>query len=858
MARRRSNSLGGNEKFNMAQGLYNTHNPNTTSLDEPLVYQYKNGMKPTRPSTQSGRRLLLGLWLVLTITACSVLPDLPVIPPGWTMTPSLSPTLEATLTPTVTPTPIPTARVGVGDQALFNGDYESALLQYSIALQDSPDPMIRAAAKWGEARIYFAEGRYNETLTALQTLIAEYPQSPHFGQAYFLQGFVHYRLENYQAAADSWQTYLSLRPGYLDAYAQELRGDALYSAKQYAGALSAYTAAIQAPALGDDINLDLKVAATQAQMGNNAEAFALYDGIIARASSDYIKAQAIYEVGVLHQSLGQNEEALARFRLAVENYPLAYYSYLSLIALLDAGGTVDELNRGLVDYFAGQYSVAIAAFDRYLSAKPADEDGTAYYYRAASKSSLSLYDEALLDYEIFITNYPDHPRWGDAWGEKAFIEWAQKGEYTKAAETLLNFVKAAPNTSLAIDYLMSAGRIYERSGQYDKAVETWARVANEHPGTIQSSNAVFLMGVIYYRQADFASALESFNRSLVLSESASEQSRALLWIGKTQQALGNEAAALDAWREGQNRYAGGYYSERARDLLLGRAPFEPIPTAILSSNPLQDRTDADTWMRLTFNLGDDVDLSGLGPLASDERIIRGREFWDLGLYEKARGEFEDLRVQLETSQDAVGSYRLIHYLLDLGMYRSAIFAARQVLTLAGLNEHTESMMAPAYFSKIRYGLYFPELILPEAQKNGFDPLFLFSVIRQESFFEGFVRSNAGARGLMQIIPSTGAQIASELGKPLNYSEEDLYRPYVSVLFGTHYLAKNRALFNGDLYATLAAYNGGPGNALQWKELSGNDPDLFLESVRFEETRTYIRYIYEIYVVYRRLYGTAEQ
>jgi len=63
--------------------------------------------------------------------------------------------------------------------------------------------------------------------------------------------------------------------------------------------------------------------------------------------------------------------------------------------------------------------------------------------------------------------------------------------------------------------------------------------------------------------------------------------------------------------------------------------------------------------------------------------------------------------------------------------------------------------------------------------------------------------------------------------------------------------------DGDLYAALAAYNGGPGNSQQWKQLSGDDPDLFLDSVRFEETRTYIQNIYEIYVIYKRLYGAAE-
>ncbi len=809
--------------------------------------------------------LILGLWLATTITACSALPNIPTIPPGWTVTPSLSPTPPATLTPTITPTPFPIARVGAGDEAFFNGDYDTALLHYQITLQDSPDPLIRAAAKWGEARIYFAGARYNETLAALQTLITEYPQSPQLGQAYYLQGLVNYRLENYQAAADSWQTYLTLRPGYLDAYIQELRGDALFSAKNYAGALPAYTAAIQAPALGDKITLDLKVASTHTQMGNYDSALALYDGITARAPNDYIKAEAAYESGLVYQaqgaalseSKGQNEAALEKFRLVVENYPLSYYAYLSLVALLDAGGTVSELNRGLVDYFAGQYAVAIAAFDRYLESNPADNDGTAYYYRALSRRDLGFNDEALQDYETFIANYPTHRSWGDAWGEKAFIEWSQKGEYSKAAETLLEFVSLAPGTTLSTDYLMSAARIYERGGQYDKAVETWARVANEYPGTAQASNAVYLMGIIDYRQGDFTSALDSFHRSLGLSVAADDQARAYLWIGKTQQKLGDNEGASNSWRTGQALDADGYYSERARDLLIEREPLTPPALVNLGFNLSNGRADADTWMRITFGIGTDVDLNGLGPLSADGRVTRGKEFWDLGLYEKARLEFESLRAELELNKDAQGSYRLMNYLVDLGLYRSAISTARQTLTLAGFDEHSEFMLAPPYFSRIRYGLYYANLISAEAQSNGLDPLLLFSVIWAESQFEGFVTSNQAARGLMQIIPSTGAQIASELGKPLNYSDNDLYRPSVSVMFGAYYLAKNRNLFNGDIYAALAAYNGGPGNSLQWKELAGDDPDLFLESVRFEETRNYIRNIYEIHIIYRRLYGTPE-
>jgi soluble lytic murein transglycosylase len=748
------------------------------------------------------------------------------------------------------------ARVVVGDKAFFNGDYQNALIDYQTAYQDSPDPLVRASAKWGEARIYFAGERYEDSLNSLQTLITEYPQSPQFGQAYFLQGFSNYRLNRYQAAADSWQSYLTVRPGHLDSYAQELRGDALFSAGNFADALSAYTAAIQAPSLGDDINLDLKVASTDKELKDYESALALYDGITARAPNDYIKAQAAYESGLAYQALGQNDAALGKFRLAVEDYPRSYYSYLSLLALLDAKVEVNDLERGLVDYFAGQYDVAIAAFDRYVTANPVN-DGTALYYRALAKRDLNFYEDALKDYSTFITNYPTHPRWGDAWGEKAYIEWFNLNLYDEGVKTLLDFVSTAPGNELSADYLMSAARIYERNGRYDEASKIWARVGNEYPGTEQASTAIFLSGIIFYRNGDFFSALESFSHSLSLSTSKTDKARANLWLGKAQQKLGNNDNAINAWRVAQELDPGGYYSERARDLLIDRAPFAPVTALNLSPDLAAERTNAEAWMRLTFNLAADVNLSDLGALASDERVIRGTEYWQLGLYEDARLEFEGLRVELEVNKDAVGSYRLMNYLLDLGLYRSAIFAARQTLTMAGLDEHAESMMAPPYFSHVRYGLYYSDLVIPDAQTNNFDPLFIFSVVRQESLFEGFINSNAGARGLMQIVPATGEQIAFQLGWPLNYTDKDLYHADVSVAFGTHYLAVNRKLLKDDLYAALAAYNGGPGNAQQWQELAGNDPDLFLETVRFEETRNYIRNIYEIHVIYRRLYGLTE-
>jgi soluble lytic murein transglycosylase len=164
------------------------------------------------------------------------------------------------------------------------------------------------------------------------------------------------------------------------------------------------------------------------------------------------------------------------------------------------------------------------------------------------------------------------------------------------------------------------------------------------------------------------------------------------------------------------------------------------------------------------------------------------------------------------------------------------------------------LSAPAYFNHIRFGAYYSDLVMPLAENYGFHALFLYALIRQESLFEGFVNSSAGARGLMQIMPATGTEIAGNLGWPENYTEDDLFRPLVSLRYGVDYLDRQRKLFDGNLYAALAAYNGGPGNAQEWLELALDDPDLFLEVIRYDETRNYLRRIYENFNIYRLIYN----
>lgn len=797
---------------------------------------------------------LLCAGLALSLGACSALP-LPFRAPGTptaTGTPVAPAAPSATPVPTSGPTPTPLTRIQSGERALFLGDFDAARQEFTSAYRDGGSDQVRAAALWGLGRTEHADARYEAALAALGQLLEEFPASPFAPYAHFLRGSAFAGLGRHQEAAEGYDLYLGLRPGVLEAYVLELRGDSLLAAGDYAQALTVYQAALNAnPA--DPLELELNLAQTRIEIGDYASALAAYEAIFTRADDDYLKARMDYLAGLAHLEIGQTDQGHARFLHAVEFYPLSYHAYLSLVELVDAGVQVSDLDRGLVDYFAGQYTPGLAALERYIEAG-LDVDGTARYYRALTLRELKDYPQALESFSEFITAFPNHPRWPEAWDEKAYTLWFYLGDYPAAAQTYVDFVAAVPGSPLAVEYLMRAARALERDSYLEEAAYLWERVANEYPDSAQSPTALFLAGIAQYRRGDFYQALPNFQRSLLLSSSAEDQARAYLWIGKTHQQLGDQGATLNAWQQAQTLDPSGYYSERAKELMVGRQPFEAPPSYDLAVDLEAERSAAAAWVRLTFDLPPDTDLDDLGTLAQDVRLVRGTEFWELGLYDQARWEFESLRLDISASPG--DNFRFANYMLELGLYRSAVFAARQVLTLAGLDDQPSSLSAPAYFNHIRYGVYYADLIVPEAEANRLHPLFLFSVVRQESLFEGFVRSPAGARGLMQIIPSTGASLAGTLGWPPAYDDEDLYRPVVSLHLGAYYLASNRNILGGDLYAALAAYNAGPGNAAVWKELAGDDPDLLLEVVRFQETRDYIRYIYEIHAVYRKVYSPS--
>jgi soluble lytic murein transglycosylase len=740
--------------------------------------------------------------------------------------------------------------VKTGDQALLNGDWENALHEYQLAQANSSNPQMQSAALFGSARANFMARNDYETLSLLDKLISSYPNSPQVAEAHFLKGQALSRQERYSEAAQAYLDYMALRPGQIDAYVLNLRGDALFAAGDYTGAKNDYQATLGAASMLDEIQLRLKLARAYAASGDTPTALALYDDLYNRTQNDYTRALIDLRKGQAYTTLGQTDQAKNAYLDAVTNFPTSYDSYSALVALVEAGVAVDELQRGIVDYYAGQYGPALTSLDHYLQNNPHDP-ATGQYFYGLTSSAQGNYEEAIKRWDIVIQNYKEHPRWDDAWEHKAETQWVYLEQYADAVKTLTTFVEKYPGHVRAAEFLNEAALVSERGGQLNQAIQLWEQLADNYPNYDAASQAFFLAGITYYRLKDYANAEKSFQRYLTVAVPLADKAAGQFWIGKALNAAGKAEAAQAAWQTAAGIDPTGYYSERARDMLHGRQIFDPPIEYDLSFDRQAEKAKADDWMRTTFKLPPETDLSSPGQLSNDPYYKRGLELWNLGLYDEARTEFESLRVLSQS--DAAQSYRLMNALLDLGAYRPAIMSARQVLELAGMDD-TTSLSAPAYFNHIRFGAYYSDLVMPLAENYSFHPLFLYALIRQESLFEGFVNSSAGARGLMQIIPATGAEIAGNLGWPQNYTSDDLYRPLVSLRYGVDYLDRQRKLFDGNLSAALAAYNGGPGNAQEWLKLAPDDPDLFLEVIRYDETRNYLRRIYENFNIYRLIYN----
>ena len=219
----------------------------------------------------------------------------------------------------------------------------------------------------------------------------------------------------------------------------------------------------------------------------------------------------------------------------------------------------------------------------------------------------------------------------------------------------------------------------------------------------------------------------------------------------------------------------GYYGIRGAQLVDRQSPFPKSINADLSVDLAADKLIADQWMITAFNLDPSTNLSSFVDLTSFPKFLRGQEYTKLGLRDSARKEFDSLREELIKDP--------LKYISFIKLPRSTTSITRPQSSAAGKYwtrqvsarnklyptlQNTSTISGLAFSSEKSLFLQRMKMILIL--------YLLFSVIRQESLFEPAISSSADARGLMQILPAVGAEIATNFGWPPDFKTSDLDRP----------------------------------------------------------------------------------
>jgi soluble lytic murein transglycosylase-like protein/TolA-binding protein len=402
-------------------------------------------------------------------------------------------------------------------------------------------------------------------------------------------------------------------------------------------------------------------------------------------------------------------------------------------------------------------------------------------------------------------------------------------------------VKHFPSHAKTQEILWLRAWNQEEQGNYKAAAAGYARIFNTKGK--RTEEAYMRHALCYYRRQEYDSAivhLTSFQKKFPQS---SYLWSSMFWQGKCLIALKKTDEAHKIWGSIIKLDPTDYHAHRAAQL-MGPAAVAPA----VSASPLaaqMPENQARKW------------LESISP-SSSKKALTAQDSVDLrrgaALLSVCRTDIADFF--LENFESNYSGNLLLQYDLAIA-YALAGNEARSFRVSRRLAwripmDRRERM--PLQVLSIIFPPFYAPTITKHAERFNVDPLLVSSVMRQESIFDAKIVSPAGAIGLMQVMPATGKNIASELKEP--FTDDSLYNYDYNIRFGTFYLRKRLTQFSGDHVLVLCSYNAGAHNAIKWRDKNRKlEHDLFVEDIGFYETRGYVKKVMGNYWTYKALAET---
>ena len=529
-----------------------------------------------------------------------------------------------------------------------------------------------------------------------------------------------------------------------------------------------------------------------------------------------VRARAHWSIATAQRRV-DDPEWIGHARAAIVLGPATAAAGQALAALDAAGERVPALSAAYVDYLARRDDAARRRYDAVLDDAPApDEAHIASFYLGAINERAGAAAAAVAAYDASI--------------------------------------EASPAGYLADDALWWSALILEAGGDAAAAAERYRRLLDDYPASAFAADAAMRVPLALVEAGDAAGGIQGLRDVVTTAEArgddatAAQAARWLQQLGVADVAPPEQLGPGTLWA--LLATAGG---DARRPLPAGAILETPTLSAAGPPDRATARLELETWLADRAGAEPGVATPPADPrVAADPRLRVVRTLADVAEIGAARSiAFELIEAYRGDDLELLTVARAAS---DAGLFDASIAAADIVL---GTVPAGERCAAPQELLRLAYPVEFASELTRAADLEAIPPLLLAALVRQESRFNQRAGSVAGAAGLTQVIAPTGEAIAASLG--VGWDPLDLYRPATSLRFGAHYFGTQLVDFDGDVLAALAAYNGGPGNALRWQqEQRFPGADGYIHAIDFPETRLYLELVLENYGWYRCIYGGATE
>jgi soluble lytic murein transglycosylase len=560
---------------------------------------------------------------------------------------------------------------------------------------------------------------------------------------------------------------------------------------------------------------------------------------------------ALLALGNAYQAGSDNQHAAAVYEELYSSFPLSSFADIAETALEGLGPRLgrpypfetvqSESNRAATMLGAAQYERALKLYNLLLTTRPkssmADQSTLG---RARCLVALGRYDEAA----VGLLNPMNKDQIADAERLRLLVHiYERADDEPSMLNSLDELYRLYPRSPAYARALFLAGNYFSRHGFWQTAAPYYQRIVESFPNARWGRAAVWWTTwykVLEGENADAASGLEAYLQKYPNSYNVPA---ALYWLARIKEKLGLTSQSQALYEALESRFPNSYYGIKARRQLLPDSDVNRRPAAADGRPAATILTD----LKVMLPPVSPPILDLPEPAAVEKALDPVATLSQLQLPDVANEVLSQILRRLPKNSQTF--FALARLRAEDEETALALFAARSAVP--NYQDYSFSDLPREEWELLYPGPYWT-IVRSYARVNGLDPYLVMGLIRQESAFDPRATSSADARGLMQIRPGTAANGIRSRWRRRRVAGL-LYDPRYNIRISSRYLRELFRSFQEDPGEAIAAYNAGDVWVKDWiANGKFRDPDEFIESIPFGDTRAYVESVMRDAVIYRSI------